>query len=113
MCLVERWIMGRDFGVNIVTIPQVFAMFIYGVKNPTRHEGAIQRMGRDCSMMVYILHPAVWTTLRGVYGQLGLSDNLPALYLMPIMVLLLSIILSIVFNKMVALFKNKLAIVKT
>ena len=39
LCWVERWIMGRDFGVNIVTIPQVFALFVYGVKNPTRHKG--------------------------------------------------------------------------
>lgn len=69
LCLVERWIMGRDFGVNIVTIPQVFALFVYGVRNPTRHEGFIQRIGRDCSMMVYILHPAVWHSLEGIYGK--------------------------------------------
>ena len=40
-CLVERRIMGRDFGVNIMTFPQVFALFIYAVKYPDRHRGVI------------------------------------------------------------------------
>lgn len=102
--------MGRDFGVNIVTIPQVFALFVYGVKKPFRHEGVIQRLGRDCSMMVYILHPAVWHSLEAVYGQFGLNDNLPALYIMPVFVLLLSFVFAIVFNKLVTMDKKKLAI---
>jgi fucose 4-O-acetylase-like acetyltransferase len=94
--------MGRDFGVNIVTIPQVFALFVYGVKNPTRHEGMIQRLGRDCSMMVYILHPAVWHTFEGVYGKLGISVNLAALYVMPILVLAFSVLFSLLFNVVMA-----------
>lgn len=110
LCWVERWIMGRDFGVNIVTIPQVFALFVYGVKNPEKHEGVIQRIGRDCSMMVYILHPAVWHSLEGVYSKLGWSDNMPALYLMPILVLGISIVLSLLFNKLMAAVKKKPAV---
>jgi len=102
LCWVERWFMGRDFGVNIVTIPQVFALFVYGVKNPTRHEGMIQRLGRDCSMMVYILHPAVWHTFEGVYGKLGISVNLAALYVMPILVLAFSVLFSLLFNVVMA-----------
>ena len=54
LCLAERLFLGRDFGVNICTIPQVFALFVYGVKNPASHKGVIQRLGRDCSMLVYI-----------------------------------------------------------
>ena len=75
LCWVERYLMGRDFGVNIMTIPQVFALFVYAVKNPTRHEGVVQRLGRDCSMMVYILHPAVWHTFEGIYEKAGLLDK--------------------------------------
>lgn len=100
LCWVERWFMGRDFGVNIVTIPQVFALFVYGVKNPQRYEGIIQRLGRDCSMLVYILHPAVWHSLQGVYIKLGWNDKYSALYMMPILVLVLSILFAIVFNKL-------------
>ena len=81
LCLSERWIMGRDFGVNIVTIPQVLALFIYAVKNPERHKGIVQRIGRDCSMMVYILHPAVWHSMEGIYIKCGWTGNLPALYI--------------------------------
>lgn len=106
LCWVERWLMGRDFGVNIVTIPQVFALFVYGIKNPTRHEGVIQRLGRDCSMLVYILHPAVWHSFEGLYKLMGLSDHMTALYVMPILVLLFSILFSLLSNKLKNKFKE-------
>ena len=106
LCWVERWIMGRDFGVNIVTIPQVFALFVYGVKNPTRHEGAVQRMGRDCSMMVYIIHIAIWVILDGLYKYIGIAENLPALYMKPILVVVLSILFALLFNAIVAKMKS-------
>lgn len=98
LCWVERWIMGRDFGVNIVTIPQVFALFVYGVKNPTKHEGVLQRLGRDCSMLVYILHPAIWHTLDNVYNSAGISDNMPAVFVKPLLVLGFSVLLALTFN---------------
>ncbi|MBR4560691.1 MAG: acyltransferase [Bacteroidales bacterium] len=107
LCWVERWIMGRDFGVNIITIPQVFALFVYGVKNPTHHEGVIQRLGRDCSMLVYIFHPAVWHSLDGVYKIAGLSSNMPALYLKPILVLTISILLALLFNAILSSFDKR------
>lgn len=106
LCWVERWLMGRDFGVNIITIPQVFALFVYGIKNPTRHEGVIQRLGRDCSMLVYILHPAVWHSFEGIYKIIGVSDNMVALYMMPILVLLFSILFSLLFNELKNKFKE-------
>ncbi len=105
LCWVERLIMGRDFGVNIVTIPQVFALFVYGVKNPTCHEGAIQRLGRDCSMLVYILHPAVWHSLDEVYKIVGLSYNGLFLYLKPIFVLTISIMMALIFNMIMSSYK--------
>lgn len=108
LCWVERWMMGRDFGVNIVTIPQVFAMFVYGVNNPTRHEGVIQRLGRDCSMLVYILHPAVWHSLEEVYFNRGWNDNM--FYIMPIIVLGVSIMFAKMFNKLISKIKMKLTI---
>lgn len=107
LCWVERWIMGRDFGVNIVTIPQVFALFVYGVKNPTRHEGVIQRLGRDCSMLVYILHPAVWHSFDGIYKIAGLSNNMSALYLKPILVLAISILMALLFNAILSSFDRR------
>ena len=112
LCWLERYLMGRDFGVNIVTIPQVFALFVYGVKNPTRHEGVIQRLGRDCSMLVYIFHPAVWHSLDGLYKLGGISDNIFMLYLKPILVLVLSILLALIFNKMMVLINNKKQLLK-
>ena len=110
LCWIERWIMGRDFGVNIVTIPQVTALFLCGVKNPAKSQGVIQRLGRDCSMMVYILHPAVWHSLDGVYKIAGITDILALQYLKPILVLGLSILFSILFNNVMAMIKLRKAI---
>lgn len=69
------------------------------------HEGAMQRLGRDCSMLVYILHPAVWHTLDDIYKNIGIAENLPALYLKPILVLGFSILFALLFNAIVARVK--------
>ena len=107
LCLVERKIMGRDFGVNIVTIPQVFALFVYAVKNPARHKGAMQRLGHNCSMMVYIIHIAIWVLLaRLLYKYLGITENLLALYLKPVLVVVFSILFALFFNAIVAKVKS-------
>lgn len=110
LCWIERWIMGRDFGVNIVTIPQVTALFLYGVKNPVNHQGAIQRLGRDCSMMVYIIHPAVWHSMDGLYSIAGLAEVVALQYIKPILVLGVSILFSILFNNVMAMIKLRKAI---
>lgn len=113
LCLIERKMLHRDFGVNFCTIPQVFAMFVYGVENPTRHEGIIQRLGKDCSMLVYIFHPAVWHSLDGIYKLVGMSDNMPALYARPILCLVISILMALIFNAIVSsVDKRKLQVTK-
>ena len=108
LCLVERQIMGRDFGVNICTLPQVFALFLYAVKNRNRHAGLMQRVGKDCSMLVYILHVFIWDVIAKVYVILGISNNSLAKFLLPIFVVVASIVTAMVFNRFVFVFKNKL-----
>jgi len=98
--LLERWIIGRDFGVNICSFPQVTAMFIYAIKNPTRHQGNLQLLGKNCAMFVYILHPAVWLAMADCYKAIHIDENLPALYLMPVIVLGITILLSVACNRL-------------
>ncbi len=94
LCLVERYVLGRDFGVNIVTIPQVFCLFLYAINNPSVHKGILQEIGKRYSMYVYILHPFVWHVLEYIYGYYNLQSNTAALYVMPILVLSISLLLS-------------------
>ena len=110
LSVVERYLLRRDFGVNICSIPQVTALMLYAINNPSRHAGVIQRLGRDCSMMVYILHPAIWHSMDGLYRIVGISNNMPAQYLKPILVAGLSILLAIVFNIIVKFFSRKNAV---
>lgn len=99
LSLVERYLLGRDFGVNICSIPQVIVLFLYGVNNPEKHEGLLQRLGQTCSMFVYILHPFVWLSLERVYSAVHIENNMVALYLLPIFVLVVTILLSMACYK--------------
>ena len=112
LCLIERLIMGRDFGVNFCTLPQVFALFLYAVKNPERHSGFVQRIGRDCSLLVYILHMFVWEILAKIYCEIGVDSNIIARYILPILVVIVSIVLALIFNWIVSKFKKEPQIVK-
>jgi hypothetical protein len=94
LCLLERYVLGRDFGVNIVTIPQVFCLFLYAVRNPYKHKGNIQEIGKRYSMYVYILHPFVWHSLEFIYRYFNIQSNTIALYIMPLLVLFISLLLS-------------------
>ena len=102
LSLVERYILGRDFGVNICSIPQVIALFLYGVSNPERHEGLLQRL-----MFVYILHPFAWHSLERVYRIVNVENNMLALYLLPIFVLIITILLSMACYKIQSTLKTQ------
>ena len=94
-CLGERMLLGRDFGVNISTFPQVSALFILGMKHPEKYENSIiSRFGAKLSMLIYVLHIFVWRRFNTVYKHLHVSNNTILLYLKPILVLVITILLS-------------------
>ena len=94
MCPVERFALGRDFGVNILTFPQVFCLFLYAVNNPEKHAGFVQIIGKRYSMFVYIIHPIVWHSMEHFYNNQHLTQNRAALYLMPLIVVTLTLSVS-------------------
>ncbi len=97
LCLVERWLFGRDFGVHICSFPQGIALFLLGCANPRFGKGSLlTRFGRRYSMFIYILHPFIMRVIPVVYRWLRLSDFLPAAYLKPILVLAVTIAMSAV-----------------
>lgn len=98
LSLVERYLLGRDFGVNICSIPQVIALFLYGINNLAKHVGFLQQLGKTCSMFVYILHPFVWHSLERAYGAMQIENNSIALYMKPLLVLGITVLLSIMCN---------------
>lgn len=107
LCIAERDFMGRDFGVNIVTFPQVIAMFLYAVKNPKKFKGnLLQRVGTKLSKFIYLLHPAVWYTMEAVYRKAGIYNNITALYIMPIIVLILTMCLSLIVVRFTEMMKK-------
>ncbi|MGN0156489.1 MAG: acyltransferase family protein [Lachnospiraceae bacterium] len=96
--LVERYICGRDFGVNICSIPQVIALFQLGIQNATWGKGIIQIIGKKYSMMIYILHPIVWKILELLYDSLYLYERQIALYLMPFATFFISLAIAAMYQ---------------
>lgn len=109
LCLVERKIMGRDFGVNIMTFPQVFAMFVYAVKFPDRHEGVIQEIGRRYSMWVYILHPFVYKSMDKFLHHYSVDTVAIIQWSRPIVTVVVTLALSALCYSLLQRNKMKLA----
>ena len=109
LCLVERKIMGRDFGVNIMTFPQVFAMFIYAVKYPDRHRGVIQEIGKRYSMWVYILHPFVFRLMDKFYHHWAVDTIVLVQWFRPIVTVVITLLLSSICYTFLHRDKMKLA----
>ena len=94
LCLPERYLLGRDFGVNVMTYPQVIALFLYAINNSDRHPGILQIIGKRYSMWVYILHPFVYHSMDGLYKRLSLTTNMAVNYLRPVIAVLITLSLS-------------------
>ena len=98
LCLAERALLGRDFGVNILTFPQAAFLFLFCVNNAEKGKGRlITRLGTVYSLYVYIFHPAVMNFLEVVYKYLKIESNVFAAYLLPVATVILTIISSVVF----------------
>ena len=108
LCVFERKLLGRDFGVNISTFAQVLVLFIYCINNSDRHERSrITLLGSKYSLYVYVIHPAVWHFLDQVYQRVNIDTNLIALYLRPLLCAGISIMISIVYIQVLNLYKKR------
>ena len=95
LCIGERALLGRDFGVNVFTFVQVFALFMLCLSHPDfGKDKLLTKFGTDFSLWIYILHPAVWHILAMLLSRFGLSDNTAVSYLLPIAVAVLTFAVS-------------------
>lgn len=109
LCPVERLLIGRDFGINLVTFPQVLCIFLYCLQNPSVGEGSpLEVLGERYSLYVYVLHPLFWKLLERFYKLYGLKKSVPAQYAMPILCIMLSIIASVAVVRVKGLIDERL-----
>lgn len=98
LCPLERLLLGRDFGVNIITFPQVVSIFLYCINNPQKGRNSwIMILGLKYSLYVYIFHPMVWHVLDKIYERMHVSENIFVMYLRPILCVFIAILISILF----------------
>jgi hypothetical protein len=99
LCPLERVLMGRDFGVNIVTFPQVASLFLLCIENPGWGQGSLLAgLGLKYSMLVYVLHPAVWHLLDRFYAAAGVAGNTAVAYLRPVLCVAATICAAVAFT---------------
>lgn len=107
LCLAERaFIFDRDFGINIFNFPQAIAIFLFAVNNENVFEGRLQYVGKNLSLYVYVIHKPLWHCVEFVYKIIGLDSNPLALYIMPIIVVIFSLVASFVFYFVVKKFRE-------
>ena len=88
LCLLERALFGRDFGMHFFTVSQVISLFLLGVTKPSFGSGSrLAVFGRRYSLFVYVLHPFAVPFVHFLYKKLHLLDSVPAAFLQPITVL--------------------------
>ena len=103
LCVAECLFLGRDFGANIFTFPQLTAIFIFAVKNSTfMSKNILTDFGKKYSLFVYVLHWFVWKSVELLFTKTGLTDYTATLYLMPFAVAILSVLLSIIVEKAIS-----------
>ncbi len=97
-CLAERCLLGRDFGINVFTLPQLVSIFILAMRHETEFEKhPLRYIGAKLSMYVYIIHIFIWKNLvEHCYGFFHISRNRAAMYSKPIIVLVLTLLISFV-----------------
>lgn len=92
--IVERFVCGRIFAVHLSTYFLVTSLFIYAINNSDKHAGVIQRIGKENSMFVYILHLFFWRYCDKLFHVLGWEDEMAVLWIRPLIVLSLTILAS-------------------
>lgn len=81
----------------------VYAVVLILLKFPSLFEGTLmEKLGRDCSLFVYIMHIAVATLLFTVASGLPFMNTFA-----PVIVFIVTILLALVWNVIKGLFKKK------
>lgn len=96
LCPVERFLVGRVFGVQLVSYPQGISIFLLSIQNPSfGADSKLTVLGRRYSMYIYILQFFVIRVFRWIYARLSLENHIPAQYLQPLLVLAGTLALSV------------------
>ena len=98
LSLIERKLLGRDFSVHMASILILIGMLLVAVLNCKNYfPKCIVDMGRKYSMMIYILHPAVYMVCDSIFLD-QLNPNPIYAWIRPVSTLILTIIISVVFT---------------
>lgn len=98
LSIVERYFLGRDFGMHIGSILMLFALFLFSVAKPKIQKFSWLRiLGEKYSLFIYIAHILIWQLIYYFAVYLGISDNSLYLWLQPVLVVVATILAGILF----------------
>lgn len=104
--LIERKLLGRDFSIHMASILVLIGMLFVAVQNSKNYfPKFIVDLGRKYSMMIDILHPAVYMVCDSIFLD-QLNPNQIYAWIRPVSTLILTIIISVVFTGIKETFKG-------
>ncbi len=98
LSIVERFMFKGFIKVFLSTYPLVICLFLYAVNNSTKHQGAIQLLGKNLSLPIYILHWFVMIIVDRLINYYDFSGNAIVLWIRPMVVIGITILLSFLYN---------------
>ena len=81
-------------------------LFLFCLKEPNVEQKQLEYIGDKLNLYIYVLHPAIKYVIIYVYKGLNLSSNI-LMYLQPIIVLIITIMISYLYYNLVEKINNK------
>lgn len=100
LSVVERVVLGRDFGMHIGSILILVSLLFLSIKYSGTNRWKIFRiLGEKYSLWVYVMHILIWNALYCMAKILHIADSNVYLWMQPIIVVIATIISGMIFYK--------------
>lgn len=98
---IERIFIG-GFSIYIGSIILALTCFWYAIKNPEKHYAlSIEYIGANITLYIFIVHPFVIESMRRLTEEIGIYGNLGIQFVLPVINVAISILLSLGIFKIV------------
>ena len=105
LSIAECYVFKKFIKVFLSTYPLVISLFVYAINNPNKHKGAIQLLGKNLSLPIYILHWFVMIIVDRAIASGGFSGMTVVQWTRPVFVIGMTILFSFLYDKTLRLKK--------
>lgn len=100
LSMAERILVGQDFSVHIASVIALIGILMFvSVETIPAQLNIFAELGRNHSLMIYILHPAIYRVIDICAKGIKIGDTDIYLWIRPVLALIFTIIVAILFEK--------------